>query len=224
MAAAHSSGFAWLCRGACCRWSIWGFWRGGGGRLSPPTSPSLLLSHYHNVRGLSGSLRDGEKLGLGPCWGARRSPCAQSPQGSMCPHTAQPPQGAQLLILHQGVIAAARPPRENQPNWEGSGVWFPPESQHLRVSLGPDSLSKMPLGDAPWSGGRSSTLRRPWSMPVLDKSNLVQIHCKTPSLQKSMFTFLLAVTQQHDTTTAQNCKCDVLNYCCSFDWHAEWKL
>lgn len=82
----------------------------------------------------------------------------------------------------------------------------------------------MPLGRAPWPGGRSCSLYRPWSVPVLDKSNLAQIYVQRCSLQKSLFTFLLAVTQPHDALVAQNCKCSVLNYCCSFDWHAEWKL
>lgn len=83
---------------------------------------------------------------------------------------------------------------------------------HLCVSLNLGSLSKLPYGDAPWSGGRSSPLPRPWHVPVFDKSYLIQIYYKALSLQKSVFTFLLAVTQQHNTTTAQNCKCSVLNY------------
>lgn len=61
------------------------------------------------------------------------------------------------------------------------------------------------------------SLHRPQSVPVLNKSNLAQIYFQRCSLQKSLFAFLLAVTQPHDVLVAQNCKCSVLNYCYSFN-------
>lgn len=107
---------------------------------------------------------------------------------------------------------------------EGFRIWISTKVPTPTCGPWPWNLSKIPLGKAPWPGGRSSSLHRPRSVPVLDKSNLAQIYFQRQSLQKSMFAFLLAVTQPHEALLAQNCKCSGLNYHCSFDWHAEWKL